>query len=77
MELGLEIQKTNANKNLHPRDTVCANFQAKRLKHFLHFRSKFAQKVILRSEFQRYKSGFENCTSKVWYLPILSQNGQL
>ena len=29
IDLGLEIQKTNVNKNHHPRDTICANFHAK------------------------------------------------
>ena len=29
IDLGLEIQKTNVENNHHPRDTMCANFQAK------------------------------------------------
>ena len=49
--LGLEIRKTNCwNKNLHLRNTRCANFQTKQTT-LTFFRLKFAQKWILESEF--------------------------
>ena len=41
------------------------------------FGPKFAQKWILGTEFQNSKSGFGINTSKIPYLPILSQNRQL
>ena len=40
------------------------------------FQPKFAQKWILRSKFQKYKSGFGISTSKIPYEPIFSQNGK-
>ena len=41
------------------------------------FRSKFAQKWILRLEFQTSMSRFGISASKVPYVPLFSQNGQL
>ena len=44
---------------------------------FLLFRPKFAQKLNLGSEFQKFKFGFGISTSKVLCMPIFSQHGQL
>ena len=73
MDLGLEIEKR---VNQNPRDTLCANFQSiwRTLALFWY---KFAQKWILRSEFQKYKSRFGISTSKIPWAPIFSLNGQL
>ena len=54
---------------------MCTNFQTKRTT--LTFGSKFAQKWILGSEFQKYKSRFGINTSNIPRELIFIQNGQL
>ena len=51
------------------------NFQTKRTT--LNFWAQFAQKWILRTKFQKSKSGCEINTSNIPCVPIFSQNGQL
>ena len=72
MNLGLEIQKTNVGIKISileiPRGPIF-----RQNGHFLLVRSKFAQILVLASEFQNFKSRFGISTTKIPYLPILSQ----
>ena len=63
MYLGLEIQKTNVG--------IRQNRQ------LLLFRSKFAQKWILRSKFWKTKPGYRISSCKIPCVPVFRQNGQL
>ena len=80
MDFGVEISKIYVwIRNYHPRDTMCTNFQTKRttLNFWVQIGSKFAQKWIFGSEFQKSKSGFRIYTSNIPCVPIFSQNRQL
>ena len=62
---GLEFQKINFEIRISSisADTMCANFQTNGQLGL--FEPKFAQKWILRSEFQKSKSGFGISTSSI------------
>ena len=71
MDLGSEIQKTNAGIRISITKISCMPIFRKNGKLWL-FQPKFAYKWILGSEFQKSKSGFGICTSKIPSVSIFS-----
>ena len=73
VDLGLAIQKIIVGVRISIFKKPCVPIFRKKGQLWL-FRSKFAQKWILGSEFQKYKSEFRICTSKI---PCVCTNFQL
>ena len=71
MDLGWEIRKTNLGIRISIVKMPCMPIFRKNGQLWL-FRPKFAQKWILGSEFQKSKSRFGICTSKIACVPILT-----
>ena len=71
MDLGLDIQKTNFGIRIGIVKMSCVPIFRKNIQLWL-FRPKFAEKWVLRLEFQNSKSGFRICTSKTPCVSILS-----
>ena len=73
MDLGFEIQKTNAGKkNQHPRDTMCANFQAKQTT--LTCLPQICPKIDLGLEIQKTYVGIRISIIEISCVPIFRQN---
>ena len=71
----MKFSKLIWNKNQHPWDTMCTNFQTKWTT--FSFWAKFAQKLILGRKFQKSKSGFGISILEILSAPICRQNRQL
>ena len=74
IDLGLEIQKTNVNKNHHPRDTMCASFQAKQT--ILTFMTQICPKKNLGLETHRTNVGIRMIILEILCVPIFRQSRQ-
>ena len=77
IDLGLETEKANVGIRISIVEMLCVPI-FRQNGHFWLFRSKFAQKWILGSGFQKSRSRFGISTSKIICVPpIFSLNGQL
>ena len=72
--LRLEIQKTNVNKNHHPRDSICASFQAKWTTST--FLAKICQEMDLGLDTQKINVGIRISILEILRVSIFRQNGQ-
>ena len=73
MDIRLEIQKTNVGIKISILEVLCVPIFREN-GHFLVFGPKFSQKLIMGSEFQKFKSEFRISTSKILWVSIFSQN---